>query len=124
MSVKGLVDISVRPLSSDRSVADACQIMHDKRVGAVAVTEGGSLCGIFTHRDVVERVVLAGRDPNETRLSEVMSRNVETMTGDASYGVALRQMVEKDYTYMPVVTEAGDVRGMISMRGLLDRSAS
>jgi CBS domain-containing protein len=64
--------------------------------------------------------VLAKRDPETTTVGEVMTEGVTALTGEASYGDALRLMVEHDYTYLPIVDENGTLAGMLSLRGLLD----
>jgi CBS domain-containing protein len=120
MSVRGLVDGRNRPLDRDATVLEACKTMHDTASGAVAIAEDGNVCGIFTYRDLIERVLLGNRNPKDTRLSEVMSRDVETLTVGARYGDALRRMVAMDYTYMPVIDKQGHVCGMVSLRSLLE----
>jgi CBS domain-containing protein len=107
-------------LKRDSTVAEACKLMHDARSGAVAVVENGELQGIFTYSDLIDRVVLARRHPDDVPLGEVMTRKVETISGSGSYGDALRLMVDRDYTHVPVVDEDHRVIGLISLRDLLE----
>lgn len=101
-------------LSPGTSVQHACERMRDRRVGAVLVLdEHQSLVGIFTGRDAVCRVLAVGLDPAKTRLSEVMTRNPETMPPGKTAIEALRLMQDGGFRHVPVV-ENGKVVGVVS----------
>ena len=120
MSVKGLMTNPSETMTKSTAVMDACRVMHAEKAGALAVVEDGKLCGIFTYRDLIDRVVLAKRDPEATTLADVMTRDVEALAAGGSYGDALRLMVDKDYTYVPIVGDEARLEGMLSLRGLLE----
>lgn len=121
----GLLKIASTPaavVTTQSSVTDAVKRMSEKRVGAVAVLEHGQLVGIFTERDVTLRVVLEGRDPKTTTMSDVMTKEVETVREDVSYGEALRLMVERHFRHLPVVGSNGQVLGILSVRNVLQHT--
>lgn len=122
MGVKGLITTIPERLTPSTEVEAACRVMHEAKLGAVAVVEDGRVGGIFTYRDLVERVVLSKRDPTTTTLGDVMTKKVDCARTDASYGVALRLMVERDYTYLPVTRADGVFAGMLSLRMLLEHN--
>ena len=62
------------------TVQAAVEVLNAHNVGAVLVMSGTGLVGIFTERDVLRRVLGAHRDPRETRVEEVMTPNVVTVT--------------------------------------------
>ena len=96
------------------NVQDACQHMRDRRVGAVLVIDGDRrLVGIFTGRDAVCRVLAEGRSPAETRLSEVMTSDPNTMAPNGTAIDALRLMQDGGFRHVPVV-ERGRVTGIVS----------
>lgn len=99
----------------DMSVRDAAKIMKARRIGAMMVVEGGILEGIFTERDALNRVVAEGRDPQTTRLADVMTHNPQTVSPDASFNTALELMHEGRFRHVPVA-ENGIPVGMISVR--------
>ena len=105
-------------LPETASVRDAAVRMRDRQVGAVLITRGSSLDGIFTERDVLNRVVAAGRDPDRTTLAEVMTRNPQTISPDELAIAALRYMCEGGYRHLPVV-ENGQLVGIVSRRDFL-----
>ena len=104
--------------STGISVAEAARLMKEHRVGAILVVQGSKLKGIFTERDALFRVMAAGRDPEATKLSEVMTPNPRTITPDRPFGHALHLMYEGEFRHVPVV-ENGRPLGMVSARDAL-----
>lgn len=101
-------------LSSATTVKHACQSMRARRVGAVLVTDKERhLLGIFTGRDAVCRVLAEGKDPAKTRLSEVMTRDPDTMPPGKTAIEALRMMQDGGYRHVPIVDD-GKVVGVAS----------
>ena len=99
---------------------EAVQAMAEEGVGAVAVVEDGKLRGVFTERDVMLRVVLRGRDARQIRMTDVMTSPVETAADETTAEEALNFMVERHIRHLPIVDAAGKVRGMLSIRNLLE----
>jgi CBS domain-containing protein len=95
--------------------------MQARRIGAVLVTdERERLLGIFTGRDAV-RVLAEARDPVQTVLQDVMTREPDTMPPGRTAIEALRLMQDGGFRHVPVVTEAGKLVGVVSrfdFRGL------
>ncbi len=105
-------------LPAGASVRDAAQAMRHWDVGAVLVTENGRLAGIFTERDLVNRVIACDRDPESTPLSEVMTRDPDTIYPGATALEALRLMEDGGYRHVPVVAE-GRLVGIVSRRDFI-----
>jgi len=107
-------------LQPDATVQEACHRMHQRKVGAVLVTnEAGELVGIFTGRDAV-RVVAEGKSGATTPLQHVMSKNPDCLPPRHTAIDALRLMRDGGYRHVPVVEE-GIVIGIVSrgdFRGL------
>jgi len=119
----GLLRIAHVPpatVEPNSSVLDAVQVMAEEGVGAVAVVENGAVKGIFTERDVMLRVVLRDRDTHSTKMSEVMTSPVETATEETSADEALKHMVERHLRHLPIVSQGGQLLGMLSIRNLLE----
>lgn len=111
------------PLTLPRSasVQEACRKMDARKVGAVLVTDSkGKLVGIFTGRDAVRALALA-RDPVETQLKDLMTKNPATMPPGQHAIDALRLMRDGGFRHLPVVDAAGRLHGVVSrgdFRGL------
>ena len=107
-------------MAASASVRDACATMHEKRIGAVLVTDaGGGLTGIFTGRDVV-RLVAGGKDPGGVTLLQSMTKDPQTMPPNQTAIDALRLMRDGGFRHMPVVDD-GRIVGVVSrgdFRGL------
>ncbi|MBN8441466.1 MAG: CBS domain-containing protein [Thauera sp.] len=110
-------------LAPDATVQLACQRMWERRVGAVLVTQGNRLVGIFTGRDAV-RTLAEGRSPADTPLSVVMTADPDTIGPEAMAIDALRRMADCGYRHLPIV-DGESVVGIVSrgdFKGLeLDR---
>jgi len=101
------------------TVSSAARLMAERKVGAVMVVENEQLLGIFTERDAVFRVLALGRDPEATRLTDVMTPEPKTMDADKTYGHALLLMQENGFRHVPVI-EGGRPVGIVSSRNALD----
>ncbi len=104
-----------RPLAMrpDATVAEACAAMHQRRVGAVLVTEPEDrLVGIFTGRDAV-RCLAEGCDARHTRLRDVMTKDPVTLAPKQSAMEALRLLDNCGFRHLPVCRD-GQVCGIVS----------
>jgi CBS domain-containing protein len=96
------------------SVRAACCLMAQQQCGSVLVVERDRLLGIFTHGDLVGRVLAAGLDPNLTLLVEVMTADPDIIRPSDSVDEAIRLMDEYGYRHLPVV-DGGRVVGMVAL---------
>lgn len=103
--------------SADITVRHAAKAMAERHIGAVLVTANGRLEGIFTERDVLNRVVAPGKDPETVTIGEVMTRNPDTVSPDATALDTLIRMQTKGYRHLPVVDD-GELVGIVSVRDL------
>src|SRR5205809_8128733 len=78
---KGSDVISVEP---GATMHKAAELMSERGIGGLVVTEGGRLVGIFTERDILRRVVSPRRDPAATMLSDVMTTSVTACAPDTT----------------------------------------
>lgn len=101
------------------TVRAAAELMKSHRYGAVLITDGDTLLGIFTERDAVFRVIAVGRDPQTTQLAEVMTRSPKTIAPNKTFGHAMLLMHENGFRHVPVI-ESGKLVGMVSARNALD----
>lgn len=101
----------------DTTVREAVEVMAKRRFGAIPVVERDRLVGIFTERDVLVRVMAAGKDPDTTRLDEVMTRNPDTVRSSDAVVHALELMNEHNYRHLPVV-DGERLVGVVSIRDL------
>ena len=99
-------------------VLEVLRAMTHAKVGAVPILAGEQLVGVFSERDLMTRVVVAGRDPTTTPVVEVMSRDVITADLHETRDECLEKMQRRGCRHLPVMA-GGRVIAMLSMRDLL-----
>ena len=102
-------------------VLEAVDAMSRHDIGAVLIlTEDGLVGGIFTERDLLVRVVEAGRDPRTTPISLVMTRDVHFVSPGTAIDAALSLMLVQHHRHLLVI-DGPRVHGLVSMRDLAQR---
>ena len=98
---------------------EAAEFMAERNIGAVCVLDDeGRLRGIFSERDVLNRIVLERRDPTDIPLKEVMSEIRAVIECEETPHQALERMERVGTRHLPVV-DGGRWVGMLSMRDLM-----
>jgi signal-transduction protein with cAMP-binding, CBS, and nucleotidyltransferase domain len=102
----------------------AARKMSEEHVGAlVVVGHDGRVIGLVTDRDLAVRVMAVGRDPETTRLGEIMSKPAKTVSAQTGVHEAARLMRESRVRRLAVVDDHGRAVGVISLDDLLTASA-
>ena len=104
----------VRTATREMTLRDVAVMMRDGDMGSVPVVEGGRLVGIVTDRDIVVRCVAEGRDTS-TPVSEAMTTEIFSVKPDDFAFEAVRLMGDKQVRRVAVVSEDGQLAGIISM---------
>jgi CBS domain-containing protein len=99
-------------------VLDVLRRMALAKVGAVTILAGEQLVGVFSERDLMTRVVVAGLDPAATPVDAVMTRDVMTADLHETRDECLEKMQRRGCRHLPVMA-GGRVIAMLSMRDLL-----
>jgi CBS domain-containing protein len=105
-------------IAPDATVFEAIQMMDAKNVGALLVTREDELLGIISERDYTRKVFLRGKHSRETRVDEIMSRNLTLTAPNEPVENCLRMMTERHIRHLPVV-EDGKLTGVISIGDLV-----
>jgi CBS domain-containing protein len=113
----------VYSIEATRTVLEAARYMMEHAVGAVPVLRNGVLVGIFSERDIMNRVVAVGRTPGTTAVSEVMTANPRAVSIDENIDECLFIMHEFGFRHLPVL-EGKDLKGLVSLRDVLMRQAA
>jgi CBS domain-containing protein len=102
----------------DATVLDATHSMNQYHVGALLVKQDDEIVGIFTERDVLTRVVAAGRDPVRTSIAEVMSAPVAYCTPDTPIDEVKAIITDQRIRHLPVIRN-DQLDGMITSGDIL-----
>lgn len=105
-------------VAAENTVREAAVILSDHEIGAAPVLAGDRLVGIFTERDILRRVVAAGRDSDATRVADAMTPDPRTVSAETSLVKAFALMVEGNFRHLPVVEGDGRVIAMLSIRDI------
>ena len=99
--------------SPSQTVLDAIKSMQDKQVGALVVLDDGNPVGVFTERDVLNRVVAREFNPAETTVSDVMTKNLVVVSPSTTVQQAMAIVTEKRCRHLPVM-DGDDLVGVVS----------
>ena len=100
------------------SIADAARLMATHHIGALPVLEENRLVGIFTERDVLTRIVAAGRNPETTVVGDVMSTDLIVGDVNETYEACLTRMRQAHVRHL-LALQDGRLAGIISLRDVL-----
>jgi CBS domain-containing protein len=113
LAVKGA---EVRGVTSEATVLDAVHVMNEHRIGAVLVLADGDSrtpVGIFSERDVLQRVIQKGLDPADTPVSRVMTEDVLTVPPTVTVDQAMAVVTETRCRHLPVM-DGDRLLGLVS----------
>jgi len=105
MEIRKIMVKKVKTVPMDANVQKAVKIMNKNRINCLVVTYDKRIAGILTERDLLERVLEKGKDPKETKVSEIMTRQV--LVGKPTMGLveASNFMFEKKVKKLPIMEE-------------------
>ena len=105
-------------VSSGASVYDAIAMMADKAIGALLVVEDGALLGIVSERDYARKVILQGRSSKDTRVWEIMTRSLITVTPEDTVERCMVIMTQRRVRHLPVL-RGSNLIGIVSIGDLV-----
>ncbi|HZN18823.1 MAG TPA: CBS domain-containing protein [Micromonosporaceae bacterium] len=108
-------------LPAETTINEAAQAMRERDIGDVVVTEGPTLAGVVTDRDIVVRAVAESRDPASTRIGEIASRDLVMIDQQASTGQAADLMRERGVRRLLVCDSDRQLVGIVTLGDLAER---
>jgi len=117
LKVEDVMVEDVITVEAGATVRKAVSLMNQNEIGCLIVVKQGKAIGILTERDMLTRVLAQGRDPERTRVSEVMSAPLVVADPDMELEEAARLMFKMKVKKLPVVTN-GQLIGLITLTDL------
>ena len=117
-AIRTLMAKDMVTIEPDATVLEAATRMRANRVGAILIVERNAFVGLFSERDLVNRVVAQGRDPQLTKVGEVGTRDVEAIEVDQPLRNVLDVFRAGRFRHLPVL-ENGKPVGILSTRDFL-----
>jgi predicted transcriptional regulator len=127
MNVSDLVGSrkEVFSIPEEKSVLEAAQYLREKQVRSVGVVNAdGQLVGVVSQSDISDKVAAENKCPAWMKVSDIMSRNLITVTSAVSFDESLQLMERNGIYHLLIVETNGDYRGMLSVSDFLRVMAS
>jgi CBS domain-containing protein len=107
-------------ITEETSVMQAAQYLREKQVRSVGVVDGaGKLTGVISQSDISDKVAAENKNPESMKASEIMSRNLLTVSPEMSFEDSLRAMEQNGVYHLLVLDEENRFQGMLSVSDLL-----
>jgi CBS domain-containing protein len=103
---------------AQQTVLEVARLMVEHNIGAVPVLEEGKLTGVFSERDLMNRVVVSGKDPARTPVSQVMTEDPLTVEPTERVEICTTLMKRHGFRHLPVCA-GRELKGIVSLRDLL-----
>jgi CBS domain-containing protein len=119
MKIKDRPEYMTKPtpltVSAETSVLDASKLMSAKNYGSVIIeSSDGAIEGLLTERDLLRRVIAAGIDPADTRVDEVMTREIRVANEDDNLLDWLRIMSNERFRRLPITDSEGNLKSIVT----------
>lgn len=105
-------------ISPESTVYEALDSMAKHNTGALLVIDGENMVGILSERDCVRKVDLQGRSPRETKVREIMTGDVITVSCDQPLEACMSLMLDRGIRHLPVYDDR-KLMGFVSVRDVL-----
>lgn len=114
MLVKEVMTKNVIGIDRHKTAFEACNIYKDKKVGCLLVTDNEQCVGIVTERDIIERIICLQRNPEETKVEEIMSKEIKTIHALDKLEKAVDIMIKNNIKKLPVLQD-DEIVGIITI---------
>jgi CBS domain-containing protein len=112
-------------IPESKSVLDAAKYLREKQVRSVGVVDSsGKLSGVVSQSDISDKVAAENKCPAWLNVSEIMSRELLTVTPEVTFDESLRLMEQNGVYHLLILGEGGKYLGMLSVSDLLRVMAS
>jgi CBS domain-containing protein len=109
----------VKTIRPEDNIKRLAEMMVKNKIGSVVVVEGsGEVVGIATERDIIEDIILLGKDPEEAKVQDIMTKNLIAINSDATLEEAAEVMVNHKIKKLPVI-DKGRLVGIVTATDLI-----
>jgi CBS domain-containing protein/CheY-specific phosphatase CheX len=112
---------TVITISQDSTLRDFLKLLNENKISSLIVTENDRYVGIVTKRDFIRKAINQRKDPETTKVSEIMTSPMLTMERSTSVEDARNFMMKNKIRHLPVMEE-NRIIGMISIKDTMRKS--
>lgn len=116
-TIKYFMEDDIVSVDTNATVHDTVQLMNEKRIGAVLVSEGDDYKGIFTETDLLRKVIAPGTSPADVKVHTVMSSPLQMIDCESTMVAAFIIMQQKNIRHL-AVTQKKKVIGILSIKDI------
>lgn len=109
---------AVIAVPANTTVLNVLELMAEKNIGSVVVTDDGTYIGLVTERDYARKIILMGKHSDETTVGEIMSTDLPQISPNSTIEHCMLVMSEKNIRYLPVF-ENDQLCGIISINDVV-----
>ena len=109
----------IHSVSPDKTVYYALTLMARVNIGALLVKENNKIAGVISKRDYARKIILQRKSSAETKVSEIMSSNVVTISPELTVDEAMIVMTNKGVRHLPVLDSQNQLTGLVSIGDLV-----
>lgn len=113
-NVRDVMTTRPRCAAPDTTLSEVAELMEAEDVGAIPVVDGERLLGMVTDRDIVIRAIAKGKDPRETPVAQIASKDLVTLEPDQDLSDALKLMAQYQVRRLPVIEDEDRLVGVVS----------
>ncbi len=114
MDVKDVMVKEIITVNPTTKIRDAVELMNKNQIGCLVVTRKGKPVGIITERDVLKKIVCRCKNPEQTRVSEIMSKPLIVGRVDMDWLEAVKLMLDRNIKKLPILDDEGLV-GLVTL---------
>jgi len=103
MHVKDVMVKEIITVGPTKKIRDAVELMNKNEIGCLVVTRKDKPVGIMTERDILKKIVCGGKNPEQTRVSEIMSKPLVVGRGDMDWLEAVKLMLDRNIKKLPIL---------------------
>ncbi len=122
MQLKDIMTRETETCRPDATLVEVSQQLKQRNIGSLPVCDGDKLVGMLTDRDIVVRGIGEKRDPNATRVRDIMSQEVAWAFEDQDIRDAAKVMEQKKVRRLPILNRSNRLVGIISIDDLAARA--
>jgi CBS domain-containing protein len=102
MNIKEVMVKEIITVNPTAKITDAVELMNKNQIGCLVVTRKGKPVGIMTERDVLKKIVCGRKNPEQTRVSEIMSKPLIVGKVDMDWLEAVKLMLDQNIKKLPI----------------------
>ncbi len=103
MDIKDVMIKEIITVNPPTKIRDAVELMNKNQIGCLVVTRKGKPVGIMTERDVLKKIVCSCKNPEQTRVSEIMSKPLIVGKVDMNWLEAVKLMLDRNIKKLPIL---------------------